>query len=441
MQILVQHVRSFSKDQAIPLRPLTLLVGENSSGKSTFLAVVSCIFDTLRFPGKPAFNEPPYSLGTFDTIATHKGGRYGRDDSFTIGFSEHKMGTPKYREIRAVYGSDYGNVVLESFHARNASGTLSVTLTESKLSGKVVLLQQNGNESDPVEFEAKLGEEPLVARHAITLDSRYIFHIMMRARAKGGERSDAERSQLFSMLRAAEPPFPNCFSFAPIRSKPRRTYDEFSEEYSPEGDHIPTLLAKLLKEEPTSLEGQRVQKGLIRFGNDSGLFKKIEVKRLGKKASDPFQVQVAVAGPSVNLTDVGYGVSQALPIVVQSVLRATSRVLLLQQPEVHLHPRAQAALGSFFCDLVANDNRMFLIETHSDYLVDRVRQEVAGGRLDPDRVQILFFHKPHLETTVYPVNIDKSGNVRNAPECYRQFFLEEELNLFSRTSVPNVSDS
>jgi predicted ATPase len=149
--------------------------------------------------------------------------------------------------------------------------------------------------------------------------------------------------------------------------------------------------------------------------------------------TDPFQIQVAVAGPAVNLTDVGYGVSQALPIVVQSVLKTTSRVLLMQQPEVHLHPRAQAALGSFFAGLIEADERLVIMETHSDYLVDRVRQEVASGKLDRNKVQILFFDKPKLETKIYPITLDESGNIESAPETYRSFFLREQLNLFSRT--------
>jgi hypothetical protein len=229
------------------------------------------------------------------------------------------------------------------------------------------------------------------------------------------------------------PPFAKCFSFAPIRSKPRRTYDQPSEESDPEGDHIPTLLAGLLRRDPRSPESHALQEALQRFGKESGLFQRIDVKQLGKDPSDPFQIQVVVAGPPTNLVDVGYGVSQALPIVVQSTLRATSRVLLIQQPEVHLHPRAQAALGSYFADLVEQTDRLFVVETHSDYLVDRVRQEVARGRISPEKVQILFFHKPKLETTVYPITLDEQGNVEGAPADYRSFFLKEAVNLLSRT--------
>jgi predicted ATPase len=135
---------------------------------------------------------------------------------------------------------------------------------------------------------------------------------------------------------------------------------------------------------------------------------------------------------SVNLTDVGYGVSQSLPIIVQSILRSGSDFLLLQQPEVHLHPRAQAALGSFFVRQVAKNNRRFVIETHSDYLLDRVRQEIASGFLMPHQVSILFFDKPGLETTIHHLSLDENGNILDAPPFYRRFFLEEEMNLLMR---------
>src|SRR5204863_8326118 len=103
-----------------------------------------------------------------------------------------------------------------------------------------------------------------------------------------------------------------------------------------------------------------------------------------------YQILVAVAGRPFNLSDVGYGISQSLPVVVESALGGdSSRLLLLQQPEVHLDPRAQAALGSFFTQLVASQERQLIIETHSDYLVDRVRQEIAKGTIDPGLVGLI----------------------------------------------------
>ena len=91
-------------------------------------------------------------------------------------------------------------------------------------------------------------------------------------------------------------------------------------------------------------------------------------------------------------------------------------------------------MGSFFSALVADKIKEFVIETHSDYLIDRIRQEVAKGTLPADDVLILFFHKPHIETKVFELSLDNSGNIQNAPQSYREFFLQEEMNLFNRVA-------
>jgi len=433
MDIIVEHVRSFARRHTIPIRPLTLLVGENSSGKSTFLAIVSSALNASRFPTNPGLNEPPYNLGTFDTIATYKGGKYGRDKSFSIGFSTSRSEKAEHTSVVATYGSDLGKVTLTRLSIATQRATLDMTFSGRRLTGTISLQADGGNASS-VQFGARL---PVMGMSEGALWPNVLFYALGRrlpfAPAARAASRAATFKQVARLMERARPPYRSSYSYAPIRSKPRRTYDELSEEYSPEGDHIPTLLARLLREAQPSSDSARVRQALVRFGSESGLFRDVDVKKLGASPGDPFQLRVAVGGPPVNLADVGYGVSQALPIVVQSVLRTTSRVLLLQQPEVHLHPRAQAALGSFFVDLVVDHNRVMVVETHSDHLVDRVRQEVATGRVDKDKVLILFFHKPKLETTVYQLQLDKFGNVENAPAEYRSFFLEEELKLFSRT--------
>lgn len=431
IEIIIEHVRSFSKRQRIALRPLTLLVGENSSGKSTFLAVTSAVFDSA-FPAGPAFNEPPYSLGTFDTIATYKGGKYGRDRSFSIGFATSGTKDEVDREAIATYRSDFGEVALSNVHVESEIGILDVRIAKTGISGMVAGLNSGGRPPPRrVRFERKFREFSFRTWYQV---EEVIHDAVFKRVFKRGFNAEMVRP-LLNLGRAVIPPHGGCSSFAPIRSKPRRTYDELSEEYSPEGDHIPTLLARLLRQQRSSADAVRLREALLRFGSASGLFKRVDVRRMGRKVSDPFQIRVSIAGPPVNLTDVGYGVSQALPIVVQSVLKSPNRVFLLQQPEVHLHPRAQAALGTFFAELASGGGRTFLIETHSDHLVDRVRQEVARGNISHKDVGILFFHKPRTETTISSITLDEHGNIENAPRGYREFFLQEELNLFTRAGA------
>jgi predicted ATPase len=207
--------------------------------------------------------------------------------------------------------------------------------------------------------------------------------------------------------------------------KPRRTYDEIVDTFEPEGDHIPFVLSEVL-EDATKREM------LERFGKEAGLFKSVKVNTLGHNPNGPRQVMVTNEGRPANLIDVGYGVSQALPVVVQSILATKGSMLLLQQPEVHLHPRAQAALGSLFVSLVASKAKEFVVETHSDYIIDRVRQEVAKGAIAADQVGILYFEKTGHETIIYALDLDAKGNILDAPPTYREFFLQEELNLFTR---------
>ena len=224
---------------------------------------------------------------------------------------------------------------------------------------------------------------------------------------------------------------PVTLSLAPIRSKPRRVYDRSNVSYEPGGDHVPYILSKLLNDKENK-QRQQLSEALNKFGEQSGLFKKIAAPILGTHQGDPFEIEVSIAGPATNILDVGYGVSQSLPIIVESLLAAPSTRLLVQQPEVHLHPKAQAALGSFLADMVRDGNRQFVVETHSDYIIDRIRQEVAAGRLPAESVAIVYLEKKQIETTVHQLQLDEAGNILNAPPTYRDFFMEEEMNLLNR---------
>ena len=181
-------------------------------------------------------------------------------------------------------------------------------------------------------------------------------------------------------------------------------------------------------------EWKRLKAMLESFGQSSGLFDEVSIKQLGRKESEPFQVHVRkysgkLKGPRRNLIDVGYGVSQVLPVIFE-ILRArrlkTAPLLLLQQPEVHLHPSAQAALGSLFCQSASQQSQL-VVETHSDHLLDRVRMDVRdrATTLHPDDVSILFFERDRLDVRIHSLRIDDQGNVLSAPSGYRQFFMDE----------------
>ena len=172
---------------------------------------------------------------------------------------------------------------------------------------------------------------------------------------------------------------PRPYAFAPIRTSPQRTYDPVKETRDPEGSHVPMMLARLLDNGGAAEFKERLED----FGTASSLYSQIGIRRVGRKGSDPFQIEVKQphGGPWRNLVDVGYGVSQAIPIIADAVSTDPGTTLLIQQPEVHLHPRAQAAMGSFFAQLADSRRNRVVVETHSDYVIDRVRMDVRDERI------------------------------------------------------------
>jgi predicted ATPase len=163
------------------------------------------------------------------------------------------------------------------------------------------------------------------------------------------------------------------------------------------------------------------------------MFSDITVKRHGRQMSDPFQLQVKVrTGPRANIMDVGYGVSQGLPILVD-VRSQTHSVLLLQQPEVHLHPRAQAELASLFVASYKKNNNHFMIETHSDYIIDRIRILAKKRVIDPDDVSILYFAPERNAVRIHNISLDDNGDLEGVPDGYRDFFIRESDRLLGFT--------
>lgn len=420
VELLIENVRCFAGRHVIPIRPLTVLVGENSSGKSTLLAALSIVCDN-RFPLNPEFNQAPYILGNFQTIARYKGPKEGHSSSFSLGFTSEGGELP--RDVTATYIWDDRRTSISQLLVEKPEGLAALRLLPGIDKYEIEVIPVPTANWPSEKFQISGGE--LKVSRARDLSELYLddFPDFPESAFLAAKRIELVFSDL-SLTSAV--------SIAPIRTKPERTYGEVTEDFSPEGRHIPFVLARILSGSSDSKGKANLLKGLKRFGEESGLFKDIDIRSLGDQPGDPFQVMITVAGRPANLLDVGYGVSQALPVVVESILAAEGNLLLLQQPEVHLHPKAQAALGSFFVDMVVQHDKRFVVETHSDYIVDRIRTEIAAGKLPSEAFLILYLERNGTETTAYPLTVDSLGNLLGAPPKYREFFLREAVNLLSR---------
>jgi len=126
-------------------------------------------------------------------------------------------------------------------------------------------------------------------------------------------------------------------------------------------------------------------------------------------------------------TNVGFGLTYTLPIFVAALLAKPGGVLLIENPEAHLHPKGQSAMGRFLCQVAASGVQVF-VETHSDHLLNGIRIATKKGLITPDDVSLHFFHreKDAQATTVTTPRLDKHGRLDRWPEG---FFDEWENGL------------
>lgn len=425
MELFLRDVRSFVGEHRIPIRPLTILVGENSSGKSTILAMLSALTKNgLGLTATISFNEAPYDMGGFDDIRSKTAGGDHSKAGFSIGYTLEKRGVANFHALITSFDNRLGQPALSGIEYENEFGLASIAIDWNRQVGSAKLAASKTAAHMSVEYPI-MGNSPLVAYMPVL----FLLHSGTQDPDFPGNEADAR--ELWQILAPGLDRLEPSLSLAPVRSRARRTYDGLGNDFRPEGEHVPLLLAQMLANRSNG-SATRVVSALEEFGRESGLFRSLSVRQLGEGAADPFQVIVSADGPPANLSDVGYGVSQSIPVVVQSVLLSPGQRLLMQQPEVHLHPRAQAALGTLFARLVGTQSKQMVVETHSDYIVDRVRRAVADGIISKEAVGILFLEKREGRTTVHQIELDDLGNITNAPASYRQFFLDEEIALLSR---------
>ena len=438
-RITLQNYRCFRENQDVTLAPLTLLVGDNSTGKTSFLAMIRALWQLPS--GLPSFKDAPYDLGSFDEIAHFRGGRAGRADSFEAGFDFVDSTRPnRKRRLEAVF-RDIGTVAYPVTRRLSMDGghaLIEITRHASPKSWQLVLGTRRGKWVCHIRDHTRV-RDPFFPLDALP----WLLHEDALLSGDGDGRlnsiSGAEHINENDQRHLRILVDPSCFdnyvpttslyASAPVRSRPYRTYDPSHLARDPEGDHVPLYLANMSFRKDGAWKTMKER--LEEFGRQSGLFDEIGVKRLGTRSSEPFQLQIRkfgspAKGPMRNLIDVGYGVSQMLPLLTELLRDDSPAMLLLQQPEVHLHPSAQAALGSLFCQAVER-GRKLVVETHSDHLLDRVRMDVRDETTDlqPEDVAILFFEKRNLGVTIHSLSVDSEGNVVNAPPSYRRFFMAE----------------
>lgn len=443
MQINVSmtNFRCFASVGPVRIAPITVLIGENSSGKTSFLAGLRELVEAFTRSTGNAFNREPYFLGSFEQIAHYRGGKAGRAKSFCL--EVEPLSGPQSPDLfsqgrRMTRGMTHrltfskGETQPELSQYSVAMRDIEASIDLSGARAKITLRPSNAPQITLTTDRTPSSE---VIRRDVSFLGYFLQDLARRQvrdtelhtgndmGADGTVRVLATRMRSTSRMMTRE-----VFASAPVRIQPRRVYTPSEISALNPGEQVPLQIANMKLASADKWEETKAK--LVKFGKRAGLFEDIEIKRFGKTNSDPFQLQIKNQGPAANIVDVGYGVSQALPLLFPLQADLGYDFFLLQQPEVHLHPRAQAEFGSLITSLsAANRNANYIIETHSDYILDRIRSDVRDGVINSDDVNILLFRRDGLDTSIRELGVDADGDITNFPDDYRSFFLEEQARV------------
>lgn len=445
-ELHLKNFKAWKNTGSIRLAPLTVIFGANSTGKSSLghllLALKQTAMSTDR---KRALHLGDTStlidLGTFaDCLHGHD---FNNSLDFGLGWT-----LPKPLEVRDPLQSSRryqgDRLGLNVSLVAGKSGQPEVQSLHYDLSNKEgVVLDVNFSRGENRKFSLE--------------SERYQF---MNAVGRKWPLEDPEkfyRVSEISMARFKNAGFLTDFALAtetmlgslsylgPLRKHPQRTYQWSGDTPEGVGQMGENAIAAILA---AKNEGRMLNRGPKRprqsfaelvagWLKDLGVIHSFVVKPVaeGRKEYEVL-VKTHVKAPEVKITDVGFGVSQVLPVLVQAFYCPPNSTVWMEQPEIYLHPQVQAELADVFISAIRSRedgkarNVQLIVESHSEHFLNRLQRRIAEGEITPDDVAIYFCKRADSATELEPLVVNLCGDIENWPE---NFFGDEMADLTART--------
>jgi len=441
-EMRIQNFKAWRDTGPIRLAPITVFFGANSAGKTSLLQFLLMLKQTAESPDRRRVLHlgDSYSLvdlGSFKDIAFRHSLDRNLEFSITWDFSKeitYEDPTDEQRniswsglEFRARISAEKGAARVESFSYRLhgiRSSAIQVELNSSsqtkyRMKAENYILTRNvGRGWDlraPVRFYGFPDEATIYYQNA-------------------GFVSD--------LALEFERQLQQVYYLGPLRQDPRRTYTwsgEVPQHVGTKGERaIEAILASkdrriVPKFRSPGLEFRDViSKWLAKLG----LLKGFNAREIAKDRKE-YEVSVQTQGSetSVLLPDVGFGVSQVLPVVVECFYAPANSTVVIEQPELHLHPRVQSELADLFIEAIRarennqDRNMQFIIESHSEHFLRRLQRRVAEGNIKPEDVALYYCEPGTDGAQLRELPVDLFGEIGGWPD---DFFGDEFSDIAAR---------
>jgi len=233
----------------------------------------------------------------------------------------------------------------------------------------------------------------------------------------------------------------------PLREPPRRTYSwagDIVPDVGARGEFAISALLAATQQGRELNRGYRKKKDrfdrfIATWLRDLGVIESFSVQAVGKGRKEyEVLVRARKGAPEVKLTDVGFGVSQMLPALVQAFYAPADSIVWMEQPEIHLHPLVQAELADAFISAVQahEDGRprnvQLIVESHSEHFLMRLQRRIAEELISPNDVAVYFARQAGSSLDLEALRMDRYGEIENWPD---NFFGDEMTEIAGRTQA------
>jgi predicted ATPase len=441
-KITLQNFKCFEKIE-VDCAKITLLTGANSSGKSSVLNGLLGAFQTSRYPFFYSPNGDYVNMGDYSEVSFNHvrnrdiGIAFEFEDpdagpsSVTTSFCEHpKTRQPRLRTLG--FKSPRFRLSLQATHS-HYDGTYSFTPGEdlsttkemqgvfTKLLSELDNLARNqagrSRKAKPIPAQAIAAGMFEPSEGKVRLSGQFEVSGLKEREFAVHSQISRMTSMFFKMNRE----FNYISSF---RHPPERTYYRKTKGALKVGRYGENHIDQLIEWEQSKSKQFRT---LVKSLQGLDLLNEIHAKTFSGGRFD-IKVKPSHASVDTSLIDVGFGVSQFLPIIVADLQLEKDATLAVSQPEIHLHPSAQALLGDYFSRNVDAGKR-YIIETHSEYLVNRFRALIAKGDLKPDDVSVYYLRKKSDRTESFRITFTKEGKIEGAPKDFFETYMCDVLEI------------
>lgn len=415
----MKNFKSWADTGKLSLAPLTVFFGANSSGKSSLLQMLLLLKQTAESRDRNlvlrtnAEKDGYVNLGTVPDLIH----RNRKDVEFYL---QWQLPVPIQLPNSE---QDKPNVNALSFLTQiHSDGSIVyVQLMEYK-SDELLARMERRTDAEGYKVKVEVGGKEL--RKQQGRPYQYVSPPIKCYGFSDEALRYYQNSELLSDLTLAfERLFQNVFYLGPLREYPQRIYTWAGErpgDVGLKGDQaIPALLAaksqRVYRRRRQTLE-TRIAEWLVALGMAASF----EARPLVERGVQ-FEVRIRRTenSPAVPITDLGFGVSQVLPVLVLCYYAPEGATIILEQPEIHLHPSVQAGLADVFLDVIKERSLQLIIESHSEHFLRRLQRRVAEAAIKPEQTAIYFCElDDHGVSQISKLEINLFGEIANWPKDF-----------------------